>query len=702
MSATRTKQAIVNDIVRTFGYLPSIFTQCGSLPILESMWKSTRTAYLDNPLPRPLLDKLMAYLARFCGISYCLVVHSCCLVKIGMTPEEVFDFIDLPLPSDADMASILARLDQESTPLREMPATGSALEAALIRCVIGIYSGHPLAEDALPLLARVLGKDRYAHLTLFTGWASSLFVWVDAHPVIRFEDNSPLQPALARLLSEEPRLGEIFAEHAARSRRERVMRGAQVTAAGLLDATLAASPVAFALLDREKRLRRGNPALAALSGKTSERLLGSPLVEVFPESAGLLETLTSKVFASGSPILGLETSIGTPDGPRDWLLNAFAVRDVDGHIANVGVLITDVAGIAKDRRRARVLARERLRQRQWIETILNLTPTPLMLVDSTTSSVSFANRAARALAGRDEFAVWSGPDALLSRIAREQQLCDLETDWPSASASKTVLINSARAPQAFDRPETIVVTIEDVTRLKQIERDLQAAVRIREDFVAIASHELRTPTTTIGLQAEALAMMAESGGASLDPARFATKARDIQRQVRRLDRLVTALLDVVRLRELRLRAENVDMVATVRDVLKRFEDDLARAGSTVTLRGPLTATGRWDRDRIEQIVTNLLTNALKFGKGRPIDVVVEMNDAIVRLVVSDCGVGIPLEVQGELFSGLERVVSPRSYGGLGLGLWIVREIVKAHRGSVAVDSRPGAGARFIVELPRRS
>jgi signal transduction histidine kinase len=144
----------------------------------------------------------------------------------------------------------------------------------------------------------------------------------------------------------------------------------------------------------------------------------------------------------------------------------------------------------------------------------------------------------------------------------------------------------------------------------------------------------------------------------------------------------------------------VDLARTVADVAAGLEAELARSGSTLQVHGERSLSGRWDQNRLEQIATNLLANAIKYGEGRPIDVTVSSDGDSATLLVSDHGIGIAPDMQRRIFERFERAVTGVQYGGLGLGLYVVQQLVHAHGGAVHLESTLGAGATFTVVLPR--
>lgn len=224
------------------------------------------------------------------------------------------------------------------------------------------------------------------------------------------------------------------------------------------------------------------------------------------------------------------------------------------------------------------------------------------------------------------------------------------------------------------------------------------AVRVRDEFLSLASHELRTPLTSLRAAAEVI--VRESGAREDGAGRLPRMGAIIARQVEQLDLLSTRMLDASQIvGELPLRRERVDLAEITRDVVRSLTDSAKRGGSHLTIGLETSVVGEWDRMRIEQVVTNLLHNAIKFGAGRPIEVSTHLCNGSAQLSVRDHGIGISSEQVDRVFDRYYRGVSAQSFGGLGLGLYMVRRIVESHGGSVHVESRLEQGATFTVELP---
>jgi signal transduction histidine kinase len=233
--------------------------------------------------------------------------------------------------------------------------------------------------------------------------------------------------------------------------------------------------------------------------------------------------------------------------------------------------------------------------------------------------------------------------------------------------------------------------------------EAQAAVAARDEFLSIASHELRTPLTALRLALENMRRVSSREALErLSPEYVERVLATAERQGQRLEKLVAALLDVSRIQmgRLELDVEEVDLGGIVADAAAQLEDEAAQVGSAIQVHGE-AVRGYWDRLRVSQIVTNLLSNAVKYGGGQPVDVEFGLRDGRAILAVRDRGIGIDASDQSQIFERFERAVSSRNYGGLGLGLYIVKRLVEAHGGTIHVESTPGAGSTFTVELPQR-
>jgi signal transduction histidine kinase len=232
-------------------------------------------------------------------------------------------------------------------------------------------------------------------------------------------------------------------------------------------------------------------------------------------------------------------------------------------------------------------------------------------------------------------------------------------------------------------------------------RDAREAILARDTFLSVASHELKTPLTALQLQVQSIARLLEDPQVDVPRMALVTKIATAERQLKRLHRLINDLLDVSRISSgrLELRLERVDLAAMTRAVVARLEPALSDAGCSVAIDARVSVLGRWDRLRLEQVLTNLLANAAKYGAGKPIEICVSATPTTALVSVADSGIGIACEDHRRIFRRFERAASDRHYGGLGMGLWIAHQIVEAHAGTIEVESEIGRGAKFTVALP---
>ncbi|RKH32085.1 ATP-binding protein [Corallococcus sicarius] len=226
---------------------------------------------------------------------------------------------------------------------------------------------------------------------------------------------------------------------------------------------------------------------------------------------------------------------------------------------------------------------------------------------------------------------------------------------------------------------------------------LSEALRGRDDFLSVAAHELRTPLTAFQLHLD----LVERGLGKDAPPKVLERLKQARAFIRRLAALVEVLMDVSQITSgrLKLARTDVDLAELLVEVTRFAEEEARRDGTqlTVTVHGPVT--GAFDPSRISQVVHNLVSNALKFGRGRPVDVTLRQDGEWVRLCVADRGIGIRPEDRERIFGRFERAVSTHHYGGLGLGLWVSRQVVEAHQGRIDVEDTPGGGTTFRVTLP---
>lgn len=241
----------------------------------------------------------------------------------------------------------------------------------------------------------------------------------------------------------------------------------------------------------------------------------------------------------------------------------------------------------------------------------------------------------------------------------------------------------------------IGMTIENGVLYEQA----QKAIAIRDEFLGIASHELKTPVTSLELQTQIIRRQFDRGNGQVEAPVVKKFVDSIRDQVKRLTKLIEDMLDVSRIvhGKLPINSEPVNLTKLVYEVIQRFQPQLTDLGIECHLDATTGASGLWDRYRIEQVVTNLLTNAIKYGESRPIHISVSESDGHAILRIRDNGIGIPKENFDRIFQRFERVGEKPN--GLGLGLYISKQIVESHNGQITVASDGANGSTFTVLLP---
>ena len=271
------------------------------------------------------------------------------------------------------------------------------------------------------------------------------------------------------------------------------------------------------------------------------------------------------------------------------------------------------------------------------------------------------------------------------------------------------LVTSARRSREIS-PRDLVLATELASRAAaalqnaRLYSQAREAVGLRDDFLSIAGHELRTPLTALKLQLQSSLRLLLEAQTPTQIATVVERTEKATRQVDRLQALVDRLLDVSRVAAGRfaLETELLSLDQIARDACTRYAEEAASAGCKLTLRlrdGEPELHGRWDRLRLEQLMANLLANAMKYGRGRPIEVEVRREGRFGAVAVRDQGVGIAPADHARVFERFERAAGTIRVGGLGLGLWISRQIAQAHGGNIQLKSQLGSGAEFVVTLP---
>ena len=441
-------------------------------------------------------------------------------------------------------------------------------------------------------------------------------------------------------------------------------------------------------------------------------LTGRTFAEVFPELEQWLGKI-SKVVLAGDSYVGVDEALtfdwtGTGKVETRYLTSVCQpLLGPAGAIDGSVMFAIDVT--------ASVLARAKApRDRAWVEAALDGMPLPVMLAEPSTRHILFANAAALDLShgslpsGRtfgQAVGLVTGyfctdaagsplPDDRLpaARAARGELVEAMDLLWHTPFGVIPLVCFAEMVPATESLPSVVVLSFFDASRARRLERELLEAVASREEFLALAGHELRTPLTALKLQVQSLLRQHPQ----------APGLAAVERATERMNTLVDQMLDSARIGDVAapLEPEDLNLCAVIDGVIGRFRSEAERVGSPLARVGVAEIRGCWDRIRLEHVLTNLVSNALRFGAGKPISIACRDGGDRVAVDVEDHGVGIDPADQERIFERFARAVSATNFGGLGLGLWITREILTRMGGSVSVRSAAGKGATFTVDLPK--
>jgi PAS domain S-box-containing protein len=500
----------------------------------------------------------------------------------------------------------------------------------------------------------------------------------------------------------------------ARRAAEEALRTSEVRFRTMADAT----PVMIRLLDDEQKCTYVNRGWLEFTGRTLEQEISRGWSGgIHPDDLDRCVEVYRGAFERREPFT-LEYRLRRSDGDYRWLLdNSVPLRSERGAFQGYIGSCIDITHRKRSENRLREAADYLVEQRQWLESVLNLLPMPMLLIDPASAKVTFSNQAARQTAPAFEHRrsddtgagqlcdacglPLSEAEAPVARVSRGERLRGFEVRLQHADGARSLVLHSESLPAMHSHEQMAVLLYQDITDQKQVEADLRRANQAKDALLAMLGHELRNPLAAITSAAELLELLDAA-----DP-EFGKSRQILQTHIQHLVQLVDDMLDISRLTggKIRIRREALDVREVVKQSIQTCEsviDERRHHLSVEMPEEPIPVEG--DAARLEQVFVNLLTNAAKYTEqGGQIAVVAELNETEAVVRVRDNGIGIRADLLPQVFE-LFRQLNPslhRAEGGLGIGLNIVKNLVELHGGTVSATSEgPHRGSEFVVRLPR--
>lgn len=738
-ATSRSSETIRAEIIDHFGFLPPFFEpalQSRSSLIAENIWQQTLSGYIDNPIPDLFKEKLAALLSRYCTVPYCMICHSATLSPLGMKASEILELLETPAWSYKDLEERLA--NTATGKIKTWPEPGTHEEESILHCGVAIF----LHQDTIVChtkLRELLDEEYYNHLICFIAYNRTALGWAEAHPELSYEADMRVKEHLGPLLQAEPKLAAFFDNY--RNRMQRPTEGQTLSFEdrGRIEADTNGQAIRFFATTFDISQRKNFEADALAVANSIPQLAwmadGTGYISwynrrwyeytgtVAAEMAGWgwqsvhhpdeVDRVTAKYkmhIASGEPWEDI-FPLRSAEGEYRWFLSrAEPIRDFSGKIIRWFGTNTD---ITEQRKNEELLAR--------FAAIIQSSSDFIAMADADFNP-TFLNRAGRVISGFEDRIITQStfldffPEQEHERICSQifPQLAN-DQSWEGELELQHFVTN-AQIPVHYNifpvvarqRGQIIgyAAVARDITELKQSERRLveardaaEQANRAKSVFLVNMSHEIRTPLGAIMGFTELLQ------NPKLQKKDLLNYTAVIARNSQHLLRLVDEILDLSKVEAGKMTLERIDvqLPALLGDIASLFGQRARDKNIAFELifAGPIPEVVRTDPTRLRQIITNIVSNAIKFTQAGHVKLRVRFADGKLEFRVTDTGCGIAEQQLGKLFKVFSQAdeSTSRQFGGTGLGLVLSRRIAVAMGGNLVLEqSEVGVGSVFVAHI----